>query len=143
MSDSDEIFLGSRSPWWPTIERYVLAPLEESAWSVSAEDLAVALRGRWPDVRVGFGSVGGSSMILEALIPGGSGRGELGIALSGTGQAVTLDPADLEGAAEFAVWFAADVAPGDSGLHLIEPGSMRSVELVTGITPREVRERLV
>jgi hypothetical protein len=121
---------------------FVVAPLEEPTWSVSAEDLAVALRRRWPDVRVGLGSVEGSSMILEALIPAEPGRAELGIALSGTGQAVTLDPADLEGAADFAVWFATNLAPGESGLHLIEPGSMRTVELTAGITPREVRERL-
>ncbi|WP_432938199.1 hypothetical protein ACQPXM_26760 [Kribbella sp. CA-253562] len=122
---------------------FLVAPLEEPTWSVSADNLAVALRGRWPDVRVGLGGVEGSSMALEALIPAGPGGGELGIALSGTGQAVTLDPADLEGAAEFAVWFAANLVPEDSGLHLIEPGSMRSVELVAGITPREVREQLV
>ena len=121
---------------------FLVAPLEEPTWSVPAEDLAAALRERWPDVRVEIGSVRGSSMALEALIPSGPGGRELGVALSGTGQAVTLEPAELEGAAEFAVWFVETVVPGEEGLHLIEPGSMRTVELVAGLTPADVRERL-
>jgi hypothetical protein len=121
---------------------FLVAPLEEPTWSVPAEEFAAALRGRWPDVRVEIGAVDGSSMALEALIPAGPGGRELGIALSGTGQAVTLDPADLEGAAEFAMWFVETVVPGEAGVHLIEPGSMRSVELVAGLTPADVRERL-
>jgi hypothetical protein len=48
----------------------------------------------------------------------------------------------LDGAADFAVWFVRTVVPGKEGVHLIEPGSMRTVELVAGLTPSEVRERL-
>ncbi|MGC4938066.1 hypothetical protein [Kribbella sp. DT2] len=124
------------------MSEFVVAPLEEPTWSVSAEEFAAALRARWPGVRVEVGAVEGSSMALEALIPEGEGGWELGIALSGTGQAVTLEPADLEGAAEFAVWFVETVVPGQVGLHLMEPGSMRSVELVAGMTPADVCERL-
>jgi hypothetical protein len=116
---------------------YVLAPLEEPEWRVAPEGFAVALRERWAGVRVEIGV--GSGVAVEALISV-EGR-ELGVALSGTGQAVVLEPADLEGASEFAVWFAENLVPGDSGLHLIEPGSLRSVELA-GLSPAEVVERL-
>jgi hypothetical protein len=117
---------------------YVVAPLEEPGWRVAPQVLAVALRERWMGARVEVGA--GSGVALEALISVG-GR-ELGIALSGTGQAVTLDPAQLEGAAEFAVWFVETVVPGEVGVHLIEPGSMRSVELMAGLTAADVRESL-
>ncbi|TWD73085.1 hypothetical protein FB561_6970 [Kribbella amoyensis] len=123
------------------MSEYLVAPMEEPDWVVSAEELAAALRERWPLARVGLGAVEGSSMLLEALIPLQPAPRELGVALSGTGQAVTLEPADLEAAAEFAVWFAGTLLPG-RGIHLIEPGSMRSVEIVAGVSADEVRAGL-
>ncbi|ADB33621.1 hypothetical protein Kfla_4603 [Kribbella flavida DSM 17836] len=81
-------------------------------------------------------------MALEALIPLGPGQPELEIALSGTGQAVTLDAADAESASEFAVWFVETMLPGESGAHLMELGAMRAVEVAAGLDADEVRRRL-
>ena len=78
---------------------YVVAPLEQPDWTVDAEHFTGALRERWPQARVEVGAVAGSTMRLEALIPLGPGTRELGVALSGTGQAVSLEPADAEAAA--------------------------------------------
>ncbi|MGW1345330.1 hypothetical protein ACWCOV_30080 [Kribbella sp. NPDC002412] len=121
---------------------YLVAPLEEPDWVVSAEELAAALQERWPAARIEVGAVQGSSMALEALIPFEPGPRELGVALSGTGQAVTLDPADVEAAAEFAEWFVRRVLPGQRGLHLIEPGSMRTVDLSDNLTAAQIADRI-
>jgi hypothetical protein len=121
---------------------YLVAPLDEPEWTVAAEELAAGLRERWPGARVGLGAVEGSSMGLEALIPLAPSPRELGIALSGTGQAVTLEPADAEAAAEFAVWYFGRFLAGRQGVHLIEPATMRTVELTDGLTPEMVLERL-
>jgi hypothetical protein len=121
---------------------YLVAPLDEPDWVVDAETFATALRDRWPGVRVEVGAVAGSSMGLEALIPLEPAPRELGVALSGTGQAVSLDPADAQAAAEFAEWFVQAVLPGQRGLHLIEPGSMRTVELTDGLSAEEIRQRI-
>ena len=121
---------------------YVVAPLEQPDWTVDAEHFAGALRERWPQARVEVGAVPGSTMRLEALIPLGPGTRELGVALSGTGHAVSLEPADAEAAAEFAEWFVRVVLPGSSGLHLIEPASMRTVELTPGLSADEIRQRI-
>ncbi|MEI8410659.1 MULTISPECIES: hypothetical protein [unclassified Kribbella] len=121
---------------------YLVAPLEEPDWVVEAEDLAAALRERWPDARVEVGAVAGSSMALEALIPLEPAPRELGVALSGTGQAVSLDPADAEAAAEFAEWFVRRVLPGRRGLHLIEPGSMRMVDLSDPMTAAQILDAI-
>jgi hypothetical protein len=121
---------------------YLVAPLDEPEWRVEAEALADGLRDRWPGVRIGVGSVEGSSMALEALIPLAPPPRELGVALSGTGQAVTLDPADAEAAAEFAVWYVERFLPGKTGIHLIEPASMRTVELTDDLTPEALLARI-
>ena len=121
---------------------YVLAPLEEPEWVVDAQRFAVELRRRWFGVRVEVGAVAGSSMALEALIPLEPAPRELGVALSGTGRAVSLDPADADAAAEFAEWFVRAVVPGRRGLHLIEPGSMRTVELTDSLSAEQIRQRI-
>lgn len=121
---------------------YLVAPLDEPEWTVSAEELAAGLQERWPGVRVELGAVEGSSMSLEALIPLVPSPRELGLALSGTGQAVTLEPADAEAAAEFAVWYFGRFLAGRQGVHLIEPATMRTVELTDGLTSEMVLERL-
>jgi hypothetical protein len=124
------------------MNEYVVGPLDEPDWAIDANELAVALRERWPGVRIGMGGIDGSTMALEALIPLEPAPRELGVALSGTGQAVTLDPADPESAAEFAVWMAEKMLPGRRGLHLIEPGSMRMVELTGGLSTADVLARI-
>ncbi|WP_405060274.1 hypothetical protein OG474_01170 [Kribbella sp. NBC_01505] len=116
---------------------YLVAPLEEPDWALEVDDFADALQGRWPGVRVGRGSVEGSTMALEALVPLEPAPRELGVALSGTRQAVSLEPADAEAAAEFAQWMASSLLPG-RGLHLIEPGSYRTVELTPDISVGEI-----
>ncbi|WP_432877714.1 hypothetical protein ACQPYH_29310 [Kribbella sp. CA-245084] len=121
---------------------YVVAALAEPDWTVDAEQFAVALRARWPQARVEVGAVAGSTMGLEALIPLGPGPRELGVALSGTGQAVSLEPADAEAAAEFAEWFVRVVLPGRPGIHLIEPASMHVVELTPELSADEIRQRI-
>jgi hypothetical protein len=121
---------------------YIVAPLDEPDWKVDAEEFANGLRGRWPAARVGLGSVEGSSMALEALIPLQPSSRELGIALSGTGQAVTLDPADPAAAAEFASWFVGQFLSGRSGVHLIEPSSMQTVEITADLSGEEILNRL-
>jgi hypothetical protein len=121
---------------------YLVAPLEEPDWVVDAEELAAGLRDRWPGVRVGIGAVEGSSMGLEALIPLAPSPRELGVALSGTGQAVTLEPADAEGAAEFAVWYFERFLVGRTGVHLIEPATMRMVELREDLTVETLLEQI-
>lgn len=62
--------------------------------------------------------------------------------MSGTGQAVSLEPADAEAAAEFAEWFVCVVVPGRLGVHLIEPASMQVVELTPGLSVDEIRQRI-
>ncbi|MER7245682.1 hypothetical protein [Kribbella sp. NPDC000426] len=121
---------------------YVVAPLEQPDWVVDAGEFAAALRERWPGARVEVGAVAGSTMGLEALIPLGPGSRELGVALSGTGQAVSLEPADAEAAAEFAEWFVRVVLPGRPGIHLIEPASMTTVELTPELSADEIRRRI-
>ena len=121
---------------------YVVAPLDEPEWTVDTDQFATALRERWPGVRVETGAVAGSTMALEALIPLEPRPRELGVALSGSRQAVSLEPADAEGAAEFAEWFVRSVLPGQRGLHLIEPASMRTVELTDGLTADQILERI-
>lgn len=121
---------------------YLVAPLDEPDWAVSAEDLAAGLRDRWPAARVGLGAVEGSSMGLEALIPLAPSPRELGVALSGSGRAVTLEPADAEAAAEFAVWYFGRFLAGRKGVHLIEPSTMRTVELTDDLTPEMLLDRI-
>lgn len=121
---------------------YLVTALEEPEWRVDADELAAGLRDRWPGVRIGLGAVEGSSMVLEALIPLGAPGRELGVALSGTGQAVSLEPADAAGAAEFAVWFFERFLPDVEGVHLIEPGTMRTAELTDGLTVEELLSRM-
>ncbi|MFI5735202.1 hypothetical protein ACIA49_34135 [Kribbella sp. NPDC051587] len=116
---------------------YLVAPLEEPDWVLEVDDFAEALQSRWPGARVGRGSVEGSTMAFEALISLEPAPRELGVALSGTRQAVSLDPADAEAAAEFAQWMASSVLPG-AGLHLIEPGSYRTVELSADISVGQI-----
>ncbi|GAA0624232.1 hypothetical protein HPO96_33975 [Kribbella sandramycini] len=120
---------------------YLVAPLEEPEWVLEVDEFAEALRARWPGVRVGLGSVEGSSVVLEAVVPLEPAPRELGVALSGTRQAVSLDPADAEAAAEFALWMAESVLPG-RGLHLIEASSYRTVELTPGMTPEVLLDAL-
>ncbi|GAB3953425.1 hypothetical protein GCM10029976_093560 [Kribbella albertanoniae] len=115
---------------------YLVAPLEEPGWALEVDDFAEALERRWPGVRIGRGSVEGSTMALEALVPLEPAPRELGVALSGTRQAVSLDPADAESAAEFAQWMGS-LLPG-RGLHLIEPGSYRTIELTAAISAEEI-----
>ncbi|MFI5706270.1 hypothetical protein [Kribbella sp. NPDC051620] len=67
---------------------------------------------------------------------------ELGVALSGTGQAVTLEPADAEGAAEFAVWYFERFLAGRTGIHLIGPARMRTAELTAGLKPEDLLARI-
>jgi hypothetical protein len=122
--------------------RYVVAPLDEPQWGLDAADLAAGLRDRWPGVRIELGAVEGSSMVLEALIPLAPEPRELRVALSGTGQAVTLEPADAAAAAEFAVWYFERLLAGRTGVHLIEPAAMRTVELTDGLTAEELLARI-
>lgn len=77
-------------------------------------------------------------MALEALIPLAPGPRELGVALSGTGQAVTLEPGDAEAAAEFAVWYFERFLRGRTGVYLIEATTMRTLELTVGLTTEEL-----
>jgi hypothetical protein len=119
------------------VTEYVLAPLEEPGWVVDAEELAAGLRERWPGVRIGVGTVP-----LEALIPLEPAPRELGVVLSGTGQAVSLEAADAEAAVEFSVWFFERFLAGRAEVHLIAPGSMRTVELSHGVTVEELLARL-
>jgi hypothetical protein len=91
---------------------YVVAPLEEPDWVVDAQRFADALAERWPQARVEVGALPGSTMALEALIPLEPAPRELGVALSGSGQAVSLEPSDAAAAAEFAEWFVHVVMPG-------------------------------
>ncbi|MEV6267493.1 hypothetical protein AB0L64_10010 [Kribbella sp. NPDC051936] len=121
---------------------YIVAPLEEPEWVVDTGRFAEALAERWPAARVETGAVPGSTMALEALIPLEPAPRELGVALSGSGQAVSLEPADAEAAADFAEWFVRVVLPGQSGVHLIEPASMRTVELTGDLTAAEIRQRI-
>lgn len=51
------------------VTEYLVAPLDETEWTVAAEELAAGLRERWPQARAGHGAVEGASMGLEASIP--------------------------------------------------------------------------
>ena len=47
-----------------------------------------------------------------------------------------------EAAAEFAEWFVRRVLPGRRGLHLIEPGSMRMVDLSDPMTAAQILDAI-
>lgn len=117
---------------------YTVMPLTEPDWMLDPADLAARVQARWPEARVLVGSVEGSTMAVEALVPMEPPPRELGIALSGNGQAISLDPADPDSAAAFACWFVEQFPSLDPPLHLIEDGSMRGVELTRGVTEATV-----
>jgi hypothetical protein len=81
-------------------------------------------------------------MALEALVPFARPGRELGLALSGSRQAITLDPGTKESPAEFTVWFATQLPERTLPVHLIENGSMRSIRLNVDTTQGDVGEWL-
>jgi hypothetical protein len=53
-----------------------------------------------------------------------------------------VDPADPAAAAEFASWFVGQFLSGRPGVHLIEPSSMQTVEIIADLSGEEILNRL-
>ena len=98
---------------------YALAPLEQPDWSLSPDDFAERIIQQWPTARVEVETDRSAPMALHALIPFDAPRRELGIAMVRTGDYVSLDPADPDTAAEFAVWFVNQIPAGGPSLHIL------------------------
>ena len=116
---------------------YTITARERPSWQFTAEDFAEAIRKRWPNARVGIRDLPRSPMIVHALVPFEPPRRELGIALSSLGNAVILDPADPDTAAEFVLWYVTQLPEFDPPVYLFTD-DMRSVELRPDVTADEI-----
>lgn len=121
---------------------YTITTLDEPDWVIDADELAVRMRSTWPGARVQVGSVEGSSTALEAILPIAPPDRELGITLSGTGQAAHLEATDAQSVAEFTHWFMRTFLAGKAGVKLIEESSMRLVDVSSETGVDELVEQL-
>ena len=124
--------------WERNMPEYGIGPMTEPTWRLDPQQFAAALRTQWPQVRVGFPSEPNSPAILQSLIPFDSPRRELGVDLMQSGQFVSLDPADPDTAAEFAVWFVHLLPSADTPIYLHLKENWRPLEITATTTPAEI-----
>lgn len=101
------------------------------------EELASALRGRWPDAEIDEGPFGvATNRLLEWRLPVGARiRLEGGLDREGTGVVIQGEPADV---VRFALWLRGQV-PEDRSLLLYDEAFLEAAELTRATTEEELR----
>ena len=117
---------------------YAIGPVEEPPWRFEAKDFALRLHERWPNARIGINDSDENLTSLDALIPHDPPARELGIALHRNGQFFSLDPADPDTTAEFAVWLMRQVPANDPQVNIIKPSTWPPFPLTTETTEQQI-----
>jgi hypothetical protein len=117
---------------------FAVLPGEEPGWRFEPVEFVARIAVRWPDATTAINDLPGSSMVVHALVPFGPPRREVGVALSDTGNEVSLDPADPDTAAEFVAWYVTQIPSFDPPVYVWAGGFARQLELRADTTAAEV-----